>query len=397
MTEVIKKHPLKLTNIILLFIFLGTFIYIAELQGWINLHNEREVTLVEKDVLITLDAKEKTYIGVNNKQIYKVTTDGITTYDFDKEEIWSDTLSLNSIIVKQRTPYIAIGSRNGKNISVFNEKGKQVEINTASPIIYFSINEKGNVVTIEENEKSHVVTSYDTDGKFICKRTSFIENDGYPIVAEVSPDGTMLLINYISYNEPQVVSTLLGINTQDKQTEQFDNIKYGIKQKDNLVYAIEFINNNTWISVGDKETTWYDLQGEEQARKEELYAVFSPQVIEKSKYGQGYLPMIVSQKPMQNIIHRQDQLLYFDVQGEETFRVELSEGAENFYWDANGVVYKSNGEFKGYDRLGNSTFTYRPTLDVSKVIYFPNLKKGIAVNKEKVILLKPKKEEGENG
>ena len=397
MAEVIKKHPFKLTNIILLVIVLGILIYIAELQGWINLHNAEEVTLVEKDVLITLDAKAKTYIGVNNKQIYKVTTDGITTYDFDKQEIWSDTLSLNNIIVKQRTPYIAVGSRDGKNISIFNEKGKQAEINTTSPIIYFSINEKGNVVTIEENEKSHVVTAHDADGKFICKRTSFIENDGYPIVAEISPDNTMLLVSYISINEPQVVSTLLVIDTQDKQTDQFDNIKYGIKQKGNLVYAIEFINNNTWISVGDKETIWYDLQGEQQAKKEELYAVFSPQVIEKSKYGQGYVPMIVSQKPTQNINHRQDQLLYFDVNGEETFRLELSEGAESFYWDANGVVYKSNGEFKGYDRLGNSTFTYRPTLDVSKVIYVPNLKKGIAVNKEKVILLKPKKEEVKNG
>ena len=397
MAEVIKKHPFKLTNIILLVIVLGILIYIAELQGWINLHNAEEVTLVEKDVLITLDAKAKTYIGVNNKQIYKVTTDGITTYDFDKQEIWSDTLSLNNIIVKQRTPYIAVGSRDGKNISIFNEKGKQAEINTTSPIIYFSINEKGNVVTIEENEKSHVVTAHDADGKFICKRTSFMENDGYPIVAEISPDNTMLLVSYISINEPQVVSTLLVIDTQDKQTDQFDNIKYGIKQKGNLVYAIEFINNNTWISVGDKETIWYDLQGEQQAKKEELYAVFSPQVIEKSKYGQGYVPMIVSQKPTQNINHRQDQLLYFDVNGEETFRLELSEGAESFYWDANGVVYKSNGEFKGYDRLGNSTFTYRPTLDVSKVIYVPNLKKGIAVNKEKVILLKPKKEEVKNG
>ena len=169
-------------------------------------------------LFITLDAKEKSYIGVNNKQIYKVTTDGIVTYDLDKQEIWSDTLSLNNIVVKQRTPYIAVGSKDGRSVDIFSDKGKQTEIVTTSPIVYFSINREGSVVTIEENEKSHIVTAYDKSGKFMCKRTSFIETDGYPIVAEISPDSGMLLISYVNVREPQVVSTLLGIDTKDKQT-----------------------------------------------------------------------------------------------------------------------------------------------------------------------------------
>lgn len=78
--------------------------------------------------------------------------------------------------------------------------------------------------------------------------------------------------------------------------------------------------------------------------------------------------------------------------GQEIFKLQLKEGAESFYSDSSGVVYKSEGIFKGYDRLGNLIFEYSPTLDVSKVIYSTTLKRGIAINKEKVILLTPKKE-----
>lgn len=392
MTDVNKKRRFKITNIILCIIVIGICIYIAEIQGWINLYNKGLVNLVESETLLTLDVKEKAFIGVNERQIYKITTDGIKTYDFDKQEIWSDTFSLTNIIVKQRTPYIAVGSKDGKSVILFNDKGRQAEINTTNPIIYFSVNQQGSIVTIEETEKSHIVTAYDQTGRFICNRTSFIQNDGYPIVAEISPNGKLLLMSYINVNEPQVVSTILGVDMTDRQTEELDNIKYGIKQKDNLVYAIEFINKDTWVGVGDKKTTWYNTEGNELSVKKDLYAVFTPYIMEISKYGDGYVPLIVSEKPTQNIIHRQDQLIYLDSKGQELFKLELEEGAENFYSDAGGVIYKSGESFKGYDRLGNNIFEYEPTLDINKVIYSTTLNKGIAVNKEKVILLTPKKE-----
>lgn len=392
MTETIKKRPFKITNFILLIVVIGIGIYIAEIQGWINLYNKDQKKLVESGVLLTLDVKEKAFVGVNSKQIYKVTTDGIKTYDFDKQEIWSDTFSLPNIIVKQRTPYIAIGSKEGKSVILFNDKGRQSEITTTNPIIYFSVNQEGSVVVIEESEDSHIVTAYDQSGRFLCNRTSFIKKDGYPVVAELSPNSKLLLVSYINVNEPQIVSTLLGIDITDKQTEKLDNIKYGIKQKDNLIYAIEFINKNTWVGVGDKKTIWYNLEGNELVVRDDIYAVFTPCVMEISKYGEGYLPLVISEKPTQNIIHRQDRLIYLDSKGQELFKLEIEDGVENFYSDSSGIVYKSGESFKGYDRLGNNTFEYKPTLDINKVIYSDTLKKGIAISKEKVVLLTAKEE-----
>ncbi len=381
-----------MTTIILFIVALSILIYISYLQGWIHIGIQSQVTLTDQATIIPLDMKEKSYIDVNSEQIFKVTADGINAYAFDGEEIWSDTFSINDVVVKKRTPYIAVGGEKGKSILVFDQKGRQTEINTNHPIIYFSINEKGSVVVIEEGDRSHTVTVYDKHGTRVCYRTTHISADGYPMVAEISPDDEWLLISYVNVNNPQIVSTIYGVNTTDNQTDKLDNTRYGISQSGNLVYAIEFINENTWISIGDKAFKWYDLKGNEKASKTEIVCVFVPYITKMSKYGGGYLPIVTTQKPADHIIHRQDQLVYLNDKAEETVNIPLDTGVDSLYEDENGVVLKYDGIFKGYDRLGNELFEYKPMIDVSKVIYNPKTKKGIAINKEKIILLTPKKE-----
>ena len=101
--------------------------------------------------------------------------------------------------------------------------------------------------------------------------------------------------------------------------------------------------------------------------------------------------MIISEKPTQNIVHRQDELAYFNHLGEKTVSIKLGGGAESIYADGDGVVIQLGNTFTGYDKLGNTIFEYIADTDVNKVIYVPSIKKGIAINKESVLLLTPKR------
>ncbi len=385
-----KEH--KWTNVILVIITLVIILYVAYIKGFISLGTTRLVELEVNKELLTLDIKEKSTIGINEKQIYKVTSDGITSYDFEGEEIWSDTFSMNHFVSVQRKSYIAVGSVQGKHIILFNEKGRQAEIVTANPIVYFSVNESGGIVTIENENNAYTVTAYDAEGKKLCWRTTFISVDGYPIAAQLSPDNKLLLISYVSVDEPQVVSSVIAIDVEDHETENLDNIKYGYKQTNNLVYDIEFMSKNTWVSIGDKSIDWYDLEGNQKGTQNNLSGVFVPYLTKMSEHGLGYFPRIITEKPTQNIVHRQDEIVYFNHMGEETYSINLDSGVEYFYADENGVTVQKANVFRGYDKLGNPFFEYTATTDVSQVIYIPSLKKGIAVNKENVLLLTPKKE-----
>lgn len=385
-----KEH--KWTNIILIILTLTIMGYVAYVKGMLPIGLTRLVELEEAMEIVTLDIKEKYDIGLNGKQIYQITRNGITAYSLEGDEVWSDTFSMNNFVTMQREPYIAVGSRKGKNVILFNEKGRQAEVKTTYPIVYFSVNEAGGLVTIENDNNAYIVTAYDAQGKWLCTRKSFVSTDGYPTVAELSPDNSQLIISYLSVDEPQVVSRIVAMDVRDSESQNKDNVKYGYKQTNNLIYDIEFINQETWVSIGDKAIDWYDIEGRQIHTQTNLSLVFVPYLTQLSRYGTGYLPVIITEKPTQNIVHRQDQLVYFDYKGEQTFSLNIESGVSSVYADENGVTIQLDNVFRGYNKLGNPFFEYTATTDVSKVIYKPSLRKGIAVNKEKVLLLTPKKE-----
>lgn len=355
--------------------------------------NETDAILLENNkTLLTLNAKEKSYIGVTHKQFFCVTRDGIKMYNFEGEELWSDTFTFDNFIVMQREPYIAIGSKQGHNIQVFQEKGKCYEVTSQDEIVYFSINESGGIVTIARDDLTYKITAYDGTGKFLCRRTTYIKEDGYPLTAELSPNNKKLIMSYVSADEPQVMSRLYAIDVVNAQnTDVKDNVHYGREQKDNLIYEIEFMSQNVWVAIGDKQMIWYDLDGNEKATVAHKSLVFVPYLYKTSEYGTGYLPIIMSEKPLQNIAHRKDQLVYFNDKGEETFLVAFNDGIESSYANHNGVIIQINDVFKGYDKLGNLSFEYYADTDVYKAFYIPAIHRGLAVNKESVFLLLPKK------
>ncbi|MBE6023048.1 MAG: hypothetical protein E7231_07420 [Cellulosilyticum sp.] len=397
MVEFLKSKERKWTNSILIIVTVAIVIYIAYIKGWISLGLTRTVVLAESKELIALQSNEKSYIGINNKQVIHITRDGIKAYNLDGDEIWQDTLSADNFVVMQKEPYIAVGSKQGKVVQIFNEKGKQAEVISNYPIVYFSINEAGGLVTIANNDTSYVVTAYDERGQILCDRTTYTKQDGYPVVAELSPDNSKLMLSYVSVDEPQVISRVYAMDVNDRDNKSRDNLEYGREQKNNLVYEIEFINENTWVAIGDKLVVWYDKAGNEIGSQSKLSLVSVPYLYQMSKHGTGYLPMILSEKPTQNLVHRQDELTYFNDKGEKVFSVNLEGGAEYVYADSNGVTVQVENRFTGYNKLGNLFFEYTASTDVSKVIYIPSIQRGIAVNKESVFLLIPEKGKSTNG
>lgn len=392
-----KEH--KWTNIILIVVTLAIVIYIIYIKGLFPIGISKTVTLETNKVLFELQAKEKSYIGVNGMQVFQVTKDGIVAYNLEGDEMWRDTFTFENFVVMQKEPYIAIASKQGKSVYLFNERGKQAEITSEYPIVYFSVNESGGVATISNDSDAYRVSAYNEMGEWLCSYTTYIKSDGYPVVAELAPDNRNLMIAYVSVNEPQVVSSVYCMDAEDKNNKELKHLKYGREQKNNLIYEIEFINENTWVAIGDKLIAWYDLEGNVLGTQENLSLVFTPYLYKMSEYGVGYLPVIISEKPTQNMVHRQDELAYFNNVGEKVFSLSLDneQGVESVYADSNGITIQVGNTFKGYDKLGNEFFKYTAETDVSKVVYIPSIKRGIAVNKDSVFLLMPKKEVASNG
>lgn len=387
-----KKKAHRLTNIILLAITLVIVGYILYVKCDISFGLGKPTKLVEHSTLINLEENGTPFIGVNDEQIFKVSADGIASYNFEGTEIWSDTFSMHEFVVAQEASYIAVGGKGEKQVILFGTKGKISTITTNNPIVSFSVNELGGLVTIEDAGDSYIITAYDRMGKMLCRRVSYTSTDGYPTAATLSPDNSLLIISNVSVDEPQVTSSILAINVSGNPDDKNDNILFGYIEKNNLVYKLQYVNKTTWACIGDKAITWYDNNGTQKGTQTDLSLVFMPQAIKSSLFNSGFLTLVYSEKPTQNVIHRQDQVAYYDAEGKTAYQLALEGSVESMYVDQAGIVLENNGIFKGYNKLCNEIFEYTPTIDISKVIYLPSIKKGIAVGKDKVILLLPKKE-----
>jgi hypothetical protein len=279
----------------------------------------------------------------------------------------------------------------GSTITLFNDKGKQGEIICKNPIAYFSLNKNGSVAVIEDLKESHCLSAYDNKGHSLgVKRITYIKDAGYPAVVELSPNDELLLASYINVDKPVVTSTLVALRTQKPKEEVKDDSVYGIEQKDNLIYEIEFIKDNEWVSVGDKTTTWYTLSGNELNKKSNLFSQFNPHLIKTSGYGEGFLPIISAKNVNQNTIHRENELLFFNAKGKEYFKTKLDDAATYCYADDQGVVIGQKKHFIGYNKIGTKLFEFTTAQNVSKVIYLKDRKKAVAITKDRVMLLGPK-------
>ncbi|MGL4345243.1 MAG: DUF5711 family protein [Cellulosilyticaceae bacterium] len=381
------KSQMKSKNATITLIIIGIMIVIGivvSLGSWRQ--GENLYLKVDKEIL-TFDPLKNTQIEVVGNQVVKVTQDGITAYNFDGEEVWADTLTLDSIVLQQRGNYIAVSSKNGRSIHVFNEKGRQGQITLQHPIISFSINQNGQLAIIEQLAESYQISAYNENGDWLgVTRVTYTKTKGYPMAAEVSPDGSLLLASYVDMNQPKITSVIEAIPVQKPTQQKVDQVKYGIKEQNNLVYEIEFISNDIWASIGDTGTTLYHIaEGKEIAHLSNTYPTYIPYINSLPRSG-GYLPMVVGEMATGTSIHNKEKIMIFDVQGQVVLEQSVDNAVTYYYADQKGVIIGEGRHYQGYNKMGVKQFEFKATQDVMRLVY--KGPKAIAVTKDKVLLLK---------
>ncbi|ONI39963.1 hypothetical protein AN639_01390 [Candidatus Epulonipiscium fishelsonii] len=383
----VYRQRLKLTSIIFIittFIIIG-YISIFQLKNNIYQFERYEAG----ETIFEFDPIKTEYIGVNSEQIIQITNDGITAYDINGNEIWSDTLNLKEMRFSQKDPYFAIGSKGSKKITIFNKKGKQADILVQNPIVNFSINQSGRVAVIEEIEKGHTISAYDENGTFLNVQSgSFISSGTYPMSVEISPNNKFIMVSYIHVGGAVLESVVGAIAIDKPDIPTLDPMLYGNVEKENLVYEIEFISDEIWASIGDNFITFYDLLGNIIIQYDSAYTLFTPYLNKQSKAG-GYLPVLMSEN--EDSVIRSEELNIMTPKEQLKIRMGFDRPVEFMYANDKGVMVGDGRKFKGYNKLGAQFFEYNAIGDVKKVIYDNKGTFVIAVKKDSVIRLNKKR------
>ncbi|HHX62666.1 MAG TPA: hypothetical protein GX707_18425 [Epulopiscium sp.] len=338
--------------------------------------------------IVALDVAKNQEFIVNQDQLIWITEDGVKALSLEGEEIWADTHTIKKIAVAQRTPYFAISEKGGKVISIFDTHGKKADLKFANPVMYFSMNKRGDIVVIESTQDGHVISAFDQSGSSLgVKWVTYVEDVGHPTVAEISPDGKVILISHINTDDAQIVSNIIAIEIGSGGLSKVDNILYGETYKNTIISEIEFIDGNTWVAVGDNTMSFSKLDGTEIKKINDVYYNYVP-LLERLVDWQGIsYPVISSTKPIMSTIHPIETLAFFSREAEENATFALENATTYMYSDGKTAIIGSDRNFTAYNSFGKKRWEYTATKDIQKMIPLYPQQKVIMISRGKVELM----------
>lgn len=389
-----KEKSAKMPKVLFIICIIAIIAYILYQKGYISqvamLTGGEDATLQYVKDIVEVDVSKNNEFIVNEEQLIWVTEDGLKALSLEGEEIWADTYTMKNISIAQRMPYFAVSEKMGHTISVFDTRGKKADIKFANPVVYFSLNKKGDIVAIEKTQDGHVVSGYDEKGNSLgVKRITYIQDAdaGYPVAAEISPDGKMIMVSYLNTNDVQIESNIIAIAIGSGGLTKVDNILHGTTYEDTIISQIEFVSENVWVAIGDNFMSFNTLNGEEIKKIEGIYCNYVSTLNRIIDWqGIGYAT-ISSTKPTGTTVHPVENLTFYSQEGEEIKEIVLNDGASYLYGDGKTIVVGKDRKFTAYNRLGKKRWEYTATKDIQQTIPLFPKQQVIMVSKGKVELM----------
>lgn len=201
--------------------------------------------------------------------IIRYTRDGVTFLNRKNEEQWIQPSQFKNPTIDLQKDAFAIGDIGGNNIQVFTIEGLKGEIETALPIERFSVSNQGIVSVILRNEGAPQIVTYDAVGNVLVENQVSLSNSGYPTALEMSPDGNVLMVSYLSTTGSVLKSKVVCYNFGDAGENQAEHQVGTEEYEDSIIPEIYFMNDSVSVVVGDHSFVIYE-GGKTPVKKREI-------------------------------------------------------------------------------------------------------------------------------
>lgn len=223
-------------------------------------------------------------------EILKVASDSAAYINEENEIYWSTAYDMTEPKAIFQGSALAIYDLNGTSFVTGNKKGPGVSVTTTMPIIKASVSAEGNVAVITDDGTNAWVEYYDKNGSKISSIKTTMDATGYPFDLAVSPDGTVLAVSYITYEDSQMTSRIRFYDFTVGGSDRQDNIVSTYAYTGILIPQIEYIDNNVCAAFADDGV--YLFKG---SRKPEQYKhIAADGNIISTFFGNKYFGFIVN-------------------------------------------------------------------------------------------------------
>ena len=261
------------------------------------------MVIVGNYILLTTRFHENARTGsiylhaASERNNYEAFGNGIVRYNRERvaflnlrnREQWTWGAQFDNPIFTASAQSFAIADKGANQIMVFNQGGLIGEFETIFPIERIALSKHGIVAVILRNPESPLIMIYDATGTLLVENHVPFSTLGYPTALALSPDGTVLVVGYLSINGGKIRSTVVHYNFQDPQSARSDFVVHSEELEDAIVVELFFMGERTSAVITDSSFIIYE--GIEAPRRE--VQVFFHEEIKSVFYTNDYIGYVL--------------------------------------------------------------------------------------------------------
>ncbi len=243
-----------------------------------------------------------------NGHILSVSKDGASCTDTKGNVLWNITYEMQEPVVSIAGKIAAIADYSGSKVYVMDTAGQLSTVSTDLPVYAVSAAENGSVAVVLSGTDAMWVNMYDAKGSLIEQSKMSMGQMGYPISVSVSPNGELLCISHLQISGTKVKTSIAFYNFGAVGQNYSDNCVSGYDYEGEIFPVTHFMSESAAFAVSDSRLVFF--QGK-QIPENGMNNLFSEN-LKGVYYDKSYVALIFN-----------------DVTGEDTYRLELYNTAGN--------------------------------------------------------------------
>jgi len=252
----IKRANLQL--ILVAIIIIVTVLYALFVKPYYYNFNGGEIFF--EPVFMESFTENTTYnIHVYDGNIYISSINGFKKIASNGEHLWDQSYYAQNATLLSAGAYMCVVDINGKDAYLFNEDGLVTTVNTEFGILMADVNEGGAMTFLVETDHGYRVDIYNRLGKLAATREIIVEEDGFPIAMDLSPEGDVLALNHIVIDQGEINSNLTFLGFGDASLQDPNHIIGAQTFTGTWLAELRFYDKSHLIGISDQSILFYDF------------------------------------------------------------------------------------------------------------------------------------------
>lgn len=289
------------------------------------------------------DTQSTQYVGFGG-HVLKYSGDEVALIDTGGETIWSDPQEMENPVADICGDSCVVYDKSGRTMAVYNSEGRQGFIETSLPIMKARTASQGVVAAILEDGETTWINFYDKDGSEIATGKTSVDSPGYPVDLDVSENGLLIGVAYLTVADNQVSSYVAFYNFGNTGQNQMDNMVSGYTYDDVVAPRIYYMDASRAAVLRDDGFVLY--QGRQ--IPEETKTVQAEGEIVSTFFDERHLGLVYHTTEGEDPY----RMVVYDAAGNEEFSQTFDFSYDNIQISQDQIIMYNSNEFAIYTMYG---------------------------------------------